>query len=165
MKVIMMEDALKAVLMFHGSGPWTTDVREEWKKLTGEDEATTKVLCDVVRAALEPPDVENGIGQLAPREPNTKALALVLRALRGVQDRRDVDPTDYAFACVVAAETTLHGAVMAGLDRAWVERLRRNAIDDTRKAVDTMEAQGAFDEHKAAARAALDEAAKRKPQA
>ena len=47
-----MMAALMAVLLFHGGGEWTDAKRREWKALTGEDEATTKTLCDTVRAAL-----------------------------------------------------------------------------------------------------------------
>lgn len=46
--------ACKATLMFHRGGRWD---HEEWKQLTGQDEATTKSLCDFVRSALaEPPE-------------------------------------------------------------------------------------------------------------
>lgn len=47
-----MTAALMAVLLFHGGGEWTDAKRAEWKALTGTDEATTKTLCDTVRAAL-----------------------------------------------------------------------------------------------------------------
>ena len=47
-----MEDALKAVLLFHSGGEWDSLRRAEWAALTGSSEATTKVLCDTVRAAL-----------------------------------------------------------------------------------------------------------------
>jgi hypothetical protein len=46
------ETALRAVLLFHSGCAWTPDVRSEWKELTGFDEASTKTLCDTVRAAL-----------------------------------------------------------------------------------------------------------------
>jgi hypothetical protein len=45
-------DVLRAVLMFHDGATWDANRRAEWKRITGSDEATTKVLCDHVRAAL-----------------------------------------------------------------------------------------------------------------
>lgn len=45
-------DALRAVLLFHESGPWTDEKRRMWFDLTGRHEATTKALCDFVREAL-----------------------------------------------------------------------------------------------------------------
>jgi len=45
-------EALEAVLMFHAGGQWDADKRNRWQVLTGHEEATTKVLCDFVRAAL-----------------------------------------------------------------------------------------------------------------
>ena len=39
----------RAVLLFHRGGPWTDEDRATWRELTGEDEATTKVLCDLAR--------------------------------------------------------------------------------------------------------------------
>lgn len=47
-----MRRACRATLMFHRGGAWC---REKWNKLTGQDEATTKSLCDFVRAALAEP--------------------------------------------------------------------------------------------------------------
>ena len=48
----LRKKAMLAVLLFHGGGEWTNAKREEWKRLTGKDEATTKVLCDYIRSAL-----------------------------------------------------------------------------------------------------------------
>ncbi len=45
-------EACKAVLMFHRGGPWEDNDAEEWKRLTGQEDATTKVLCNTVRAAI-----------------------------------------------------------------------------------------------------------------
>lgn len=45
-------DALRAVLLFHRDGPWGGEEQEEWERLTGRTDATTKALCDAVRAAL-----------------------------------------------------------------------------------------------------------------
>ena len=41
--------ACAAVLMFFHGGEWTAERRAEWKRITGSDEATTKVLCDHIR--------------------------------------------------------------------------------------------------------------------
>jgi len=43
------ERLAKAVLLFHRGGPWFDRDRELWSALTGEREATTKVLCDLAR--------------------------------------------------------------------------------------------------------------------
>lgn len=47
-----LRDALEAVLLYHSSGSWDVAKRDRWVALTGSLEATTKVLCDVVRLAL-----------------------------------------------------------------------------------------------------------------
>jgi len=47
-----LEDALRAVLLFHSTGEWDEPKRTEWRRITGTNEATTKVLCDHVRSAL-----------------------------------------------------------------------------------------------------------------
>jgi len=49
-----MEEALKAVLLFYHAGPWTNAVSCEWWNLTQTEEATTRNLCDTVRAAIDP---------------------------------------------------------------------------------------------------------------
>ncbi len=46
------DDAFRAVLLFHGGGEWNGEKRAEWKRITGSDEATTKVLCDHIRLVL-----------------------------------------------------------------------------------------------------------------
>jgi hypothetical protein len=40
------------VLLFHRGGRWTGQDRNEWVMLTGEEEATTKVLCDLARRVM-----------------------------------------------------------------------------------------------------------------
>lgn len=45
-------DAIKLALLFHSSSPWDDDKRAEWLRITGSTEATTKVLCDHLRAVL-----------------------------------------------------------------------------------------------------------------
>lgn len=47
-----LKAALEAVLLFHGGGPWDDRKRLRWLQLTGSNEATARVLCDTVRAAL-----------------------------------------------------------------------------------------------------------------
>lgn len=44
--------ALEAVLLFHAGGPWSHEKSLRWAELTGSAEATTRTLCDAVRAAL-----------------------------------------------------------------------------------------------------------------
>lgn len=47
-----MRNALRLVLLFYHTGQWGQDRRDEWRRLTGTTEATTKVLCDHVRSSL-----------------------------------------------------------------------------------------------------------------
>lgn len=47
------ERLARAVLLFHRGGMWTGQDRNEWVMLTGEEEATTKVLCDLARRAMQ----------------------------------------------------------------------------------------------------------------
>lgn len=44
--------ALEAVLLFHDGGEWTLEKQLAWSNRTGWKDATTKTLCDTVRAAL-----------------------------------------------------------------------------------------------------------------
>lgn len=46
------EEVFELVLLFHSAGPWDEEKRQRWEEITGCSEATTKVLCDFVRAAL-----------------------------------------------------------------------------------------------------------------
>ena len=50
----------RAVLLFHRGGPWTDADRAAWLGLTGEHEATTKVLCDLARDAWRRQRSPNG---------------------------------------------------------------------------------------------------------
>jgi hypothetical protein len=43
----------KATLLFHSGSPWSHAKADEWKEITGKDEATTRVLCDFIREQLE----------------------------------------------------------------------------------------------------------------
>jgi hypothetical protein len=47
-----LENACRAVLLFFQVAYWDDSDREHWKRLTGSTEATTRVLGDIVRAAL-----------------------------------------------------------------------------------------------------------------
>lgn len=47
------EDVTRAVLLFHASPSWGPEQRQEWAEVTGEEEATTRILCDLARRALE----------------------------------------------------------------------------------------------------------------
>jgi hypothetical protein len=52
----MMTEAAKlagAVRLFHRGGPWTSWDRHVWRELTGQEEATTRVLCDLARRVEE----------------------------------------------------------------------------------------------------------------
>lgn len=42
-----------AVRLFHRGGPWTSWDRHVWRELTGQEEATTRVLCDLARRVEE----------------------------------------------------------------------------------------------------------------
>jgi hypothetical protein len=45
-------ESLRLVLLFHEGVPWTPGRRAEWLEIAGTEEATTKTLCDHIRAAL-----------------------------------------------------------------------------------------------------------------
>jgi hypothetical protein len=45
-------DALQAVLLFHSGDRWDKEKSDEWRRLTGREDVTTRALCDVVREAL-----------------------------------------------------------------------------------------------------------------
>ena len=46
------ERLLRAVLLFYQAPEWDDAQRLEWEDITGESEATTKVLCDSIRTLL-----------------------------------------------------------------------------------------------------------------
>jgi hypothetical protein len=50
-------DALALVLLFYTIN-WTPEKKAEWLRITGVEEATTKVMCDHIRKVQE---MENGI--------------------------------------------------------------------------------------------------------
>lgn len=47
-----LRDALAAVLLLHGAPSWGDTEKRRWRELTGGDNASTRGLCDAVRAAL-----------------------------------------------------------------------------------------------------------------
>ena len=48
-----MRDVIHALLLFyHGGLDWNDDTRREWKRLTGNNDATTRVLADFARRVL-----------------------------------------------------------------------------------------------------------------
>jgi hypothetical protein len=44
-------DACRATLLFYGV-QWTDAERQAWRNITGREEATTRILCDTIRAAI-----------------------------------------------------------------------------------------------------------------
>lgn len=57
------EEVVRAMLLFHSSGPWDGAKRRDWYNLTNEIEATTKILCDFGRRALQPAPRDPGEGE------------------------------------------------------------------------------------------------------
>lgn len=47
-----VERLARAVLLFHGKGPWIQDKAREWVLLTGTPEATTQTLRDLAQRLL-----------------------------------------------------------------------------------------------------------------
>lgn len=47
-----LAEAAEATLLFHSGGTWDSEKRTRWLVLTGEEDATTRILCDVQRRAL-----------------------------------------------------------------------------------------------------------------
>ena len=43
------ERLARAVLLFHAAPSWDEKEKREWTELTGRQDATTKVLCDLAR--------------------------------------------------------------------------------------------------------------------
>lgn len=55
-------EALSLPLLFHRGGFWSAPEKERWMVITGKDEATTKVMCDHIRALLARIESEVGNG-------------------------------------------------------------------------------------------------------
>ncbi len=47
-----MHEALDLVLRFHRGGRWTETDAMNWKAITGDDESTTKSMCDHIRRVM-----------------------------------------------------------------------------------------------------------------
>lgn len=47
-----LRKALRVVLFFYSPSPWDEAKRRRWHELSGHEDASSKNLCDVVRAAL-----------------------------------------------------------------------------------------------------------------
>ena len=50
-----LADVVEALLLFYEAPYWTAAERAQWLRLTGQTEATTRVLADCARAALAAP--------------------------------------------------------------------------------------------------------------
>jgi hypothetical protein len=50
--------ACRAALLWHSGSPWDQTKHEEWQRLVGRPDATTKALCDRIRLALAAAGVE-----------------------------------------------------------------------------------------------------------
>jgi hypothetical protein len=42
----------RALLLFHGPNPWSLASQQAWQELTGSEECTSRVLCEMARNAL-----------------------------------------------------------------------------------------------------------------
>lgn len=51
-RLATLEAALELPLLFHAGGPWDEAKRARWTALTGEDDATTRVMGDAIRTVL-----------------------------------------------------------------------------------------------------------------
>jgi hypothetical protein len=51
-KCIRLFACVKATLLYHRGGPWSHERSEDWAKLTGMAEATTRNLCEFIRGQL-----------------------------------------------------------------------------------------------------------------
>jgi hypothetical protein len=92
----------RALLLFFRHGPWTDADCALWRSLTGSEEVTTKVLCDLARSMLPPPVILPGwvTDVLAAKRVST--LSPVHRRLIETSDRDDL-----AFQHTVLCQTSL----------------------------------------------------------
>ena len=49
-------NALRALLLFHHPGPWTTDRAKDWDEVAPGRDCTSKTVCDLARKALGIPE-------------------------------------------------------------------------------------------------------------
>ena len=61
-RVGVLERAAQATLLWFSGKTWDEDALGEWIRLTGKPDATSKILCDTVRAALSSPPPHDGEG-------------------------------------------------------------------------------------------------------
>lgn len=54
-EIAPLVSALRLPLLFHQGGEWTPEHRAEWLKITGHEDATTRVMCDHIRKVLGEP--------------------------------------------------------------------------------------------------------------
>lgn len=52
-EIVHLREVLGVVLLFYAVPQWTDIERREWKRVTGSNEATTKVLADTIRDVLD----------------------------------------------------------------------------------------------------------------
>jgi hypothetical protein len=45
-----MYDVMRLPILFHQGGEWTKEHQAEWLWITGTTEATSRVMCDTIRA-------------------------------------------------------------------------------------------------------------------
>lgn len=55
-KIVLLTESIELVLLFHSGTFWDAAKAEQWRSITGNAEATTKVLCDHLRKVLK--DIE-----------------------------------------------------------------------------------------------------------
>ena len=129
--------ALEAVLLFHSGGPWNDAKNQRWRLLTGHDEATTRVLCDTAREALEAAPKGSGKVPTEIRELVTSALEAAYR--RGMDEATMDEPTGAAerdenaeealLATIAQALSSACAEGMAAVD-ATVREVRRAALEE-----------------------------------
>lgn len=52
-RIVQLENALRAVLIFHAGGEFTEQMRYDFLAITGSTECTTTALCDHIRELLK----------------------------------------------------------------------------------------------------------------
>jgi hypothetical protein len=83
------ERLARAVLLFHDSAEWTDQQREVWTALTGEHDATTRVLCDLARR------VRNQEGSTA----ESQTIDGIENLCRIICEAEQVDPDRESIGC------------------------------------------------------------------
>ncbi len=51
--IYQLREALELALMYHKGGEWDHAAQKKWFRITGNEDATTRVLCDHIRVVLE----------------------------------------------------------------------------------------------------------------